>query len=117
MERILIVDDERGVRDSLQAILRDEGFQADAVATGEECLARLESQEYDAVLLDIWLPVQTYGGDKLFVGPVNLIGEFGSAVNAQALQINAATQGQWSAVDGAIDSYGPGRFACDVLVY
>jgi two-component system nitrogen regulation response regulator NtrX len=56
MERILIVDDERGVRDSLQAILGDEGFQADAVATGEECLARLQTQEYEVVLLDIWLP-------------------------------------------------------------
>ncbi len=54
--RILIVDDERGVRDSLQAILGDEGFTADAVATGEECLARLESDDYDVVLLDVWLP-------------------------------------------------------------
>jgi two-component system nitrogen regulation response regulator NtrX len=56
MQRILIVDDERGVRDSLQAILSDDGFEVDSVATGEECLARLESEQYEVVLLDIWLP-------------------------------------------------------------
>lgn len=56
MDQILIVDDERGVRDSLQAILGDDGFLVDAVATGEECLARLETDPYDVVLLDVWLP-------------------------------------------------------------
>lgn len=56
MDRILIVDDERGIRDSLQAILGDDGFQVDAVATGEECLTRLQADHYDVVLLDVWLP-------------------------------------------------------------
>src|SRR5438445_2671292 len=34
-ESILIVDDERGIRETLSAVLRDEGFSADAVASGE----------------------------------------------------------------------------------
>ena len=56
MERVLIVDDEDGVRQSLEAILTDEGLQADAVATGEEGLGLLGKGDYGAVLLDVWLP-------------------------------------------------------------
>ena len=41
MDSILIVDDERGIRDTLRAEMEDEGFVADAVATGEECLKAL----------------------------------------------------------------------------
>jgi two-component system nitrogen regulation response regulator NtrX len=53
---ILIVDDESGIRESLSALLRDEGYDAEAVASGEECLARLERGGVDLVLLDVWLP-------------------------------------------------------------
>jgi two-component system nitrogen regulation response regulator NtrX len=56
MPSILIVDDEPGVRSSLAGVLRDEGYDVDAVDSGEACLARLGRQAYDVVLLDIWLP-------------------------------------------------------------
>ncbi|MDA1183182.1 MAG: sigma-54 dependent transcriptional regulator [Acidobacteria bacterium] len=56
MPSILIVDDEPGVRSSLAAVLRDEGYEVDAVDSGEACLERLARQAYDVVLLDIWLP-------------------------------------------------------------
>ena len=52
---ILIVDDESGIRESLGALLRDEGYEVEAVASGEECLERLERQHFDLVLLDVWL--------------------------------------------------------------
>jgi two-component system nitrogen regulation response regulator NtrX len=55
-ESILIVDDERGIRETLSAVLRDEGFSADAVATGEECLKAIARRAYGCVLLDVWLP-------------------------------------------------------------
>ena len=55
-ESILIVDDERGIRETLSAVLRDEGFTADAVATGEECLKAIARRPYGCVLLDVWLP-------------------------------------------------------------
>lgn len=55
-DSILIVDDERGIRDTLRAVLEDEGFLADAVATGEECLKAIERRAYGCVLLDVWLP-------------------------------------------------------------
>ena len=52
---IFIVDDENGIRESLGALLRDEGYDVEAVASGEECLARLETRTFDLVLLDVWL--------------------------------------------------------------
>jgi two-component system, NtrC family, nitrogen regulation response regulator NtrX len=55
-DSILIVDDERGIRESLSAVLRDEGFTAEAVASGEECLQALSRRGYACVLLDVWLP-------------------------------------------------------------
>jgi len=54
--RVLIVDDEPGIRDSLGGILEDEGYRVDAVATGEEGLDALEARSYAVALLDIWLP-------------------------------------------------------------
>jgi two-component system, NtrC family, nitrogen regulation response regulator NtrX len=55
-ESILIVDDERGIRETLSAVLRDEGFAADAVGSGEECLRAVGRRAYGCVLLDVWLP-------------------------------------------------------------
>lgn len=54
--RILIVDDESGIRESLGALLRDEGYEIETLSSGEECLARLKRDEFDLVLLDVWLP-------------------------------------------------------------
>ena len=56
MPSILIVDDEPGVRTALSGVLRDEGYDVDAVESGEACLERLGRQAYDVVVLDIWLP-------------------------------------------------------------
>jgi two-component system, NtrC family, nitrogen regulation response regulator NtrX len=52
---MLIVDDESGIRESLGALLRDEGYQTETVGSGEECLERLEKRSFDLVLLDVWL--------------------------------------------------------------
>src|SRR5687767_4759584 len=56
MPSILIVDDEPGVRSALGGVLRDEGYEVDAVDSGEACLERLGDQPYDVVVLDVWLP-------------------------------------------------------------
>lgn len=55
-DSILIVDDERGIRETLRGVMQDEGFFAEAVATGEDCLAAIERRPYGCVLLDVWLP-------------------------------------------------------------
>jgi two-component system nitrogen regulation response regulator NtrX len=54
--RVLVVDDEPGIRRSLSGILEDEGYTVDAVDSGEACLAALPGAGYGLVLLDIWLP-------------------------------------------------------------
>jgi two-component system, NtrC family, nitrogen regulation response regulator NtrX len=56
MPRILIVDDEPGIRQSLKGVFEDEGFSTDTVSSGEDCLKKIEQDAYDVVLLDIWLP-------------------------------------------------------------
>jgi len=54
--KILVIDDEPGVRDALQAILTDEGFKVRCAGSGEEGLEVLDGETFDAVLLDVWLP-------------------------------------------------------------
>ncbi len=54
--RVLVVDDEPGIRQSLGGVLEDEGYDVAAVESGEACLEELARQTYELVLLDIWLP-------------------------------------------------------------
>src|SRR5271167_3576278 len=54
--KILIVDDETGIRESLTGILADEGYSASSVGSGEAGLDLLRKTAFDVVLLDIWLP-------------------------------------------------------------
>jgi two-component system nitrogen regulation response regulator NtrX len=55
MPSILIVDDELGIRQSLQGALEDEGYKAAVAHSGEECLEMLRKRSFDVILLDIWL--------------------------------------------------------------
>ncbi|MCP2606630.1 sigma-54-dependent Fis family transcriptional regulator, partial [Candidatus Aminicenantes bacterium AC-708-I09] len=57
-EKILIVDDEVGIRSSLSGVLEDEGYMVKAVESGEEGLDLLKKENFDLVLLDVWLPGQ-----------------------------------------------------------
>ncbi len=55
-ERVLVVDDEEGVRNSLRNILRDESYTVEVADSGERCLEMVRSAPYHAVFLDVWLP-------------------------------------------------------------
>jgi two-component system nitrogen regulation response regulator NtrX len=52
---ILIVDDDKEVRDSLQGMLKDEGFSVLTASSREETLQVLKGQRPDLILLDSWL--------------------------------------------------------------
>ncbi|MCP4343611.1 MAG: sigma-54-dependent Fis family transcriptional regulator [Desulfobulbaceae bacterium] len=54
-KRILIIDDEISIQESLAGILEDEGFSSIGVSSAEEGLELLETMNVDLVLLDIWL--------------------------------------------------------------
>jgi DNA-binding NtrC family response regulator len=53
---ILIIDDEVAIRESLQALLELENYRVEIAGDGEEGLARIASEPFDAVLLDYALP-------------------------------------------------------------
>jgi two-component system nitrogen regulation response regulator NtrX len=54
--RILIIDDEDGIRFSLRGILEDEGYEVLEAPSAEEGLALLAVEPVGLVFLDIWLP-------------------------------------------------------------
>ena len=54
--RILIVDDEPLILQSLAGVLEDEDYQTATAGSGEQCIEELQRQSYDLVLLDVWLP-------------------------------------------------------------
>ena len=54
--RILVVDDEPAIRQSLCGVLEDEGYVSYAVESGEACLEEVRKRSYDLILLDVWLP-------------------------------------------------------------
>lgn len=54
--RILIVEDEEAIADSLAYSLRGEGFEVDAVGDGEAALTAARGQPYDVMILDLMLP-------------------------------------------------------------
>ena len=62
---ILVVDDERGIRETLRGVLEDEGFEVETVSSGEDCLKAIQSKSYGCILLDIWLGSGIDGLDTL----------------------------------------------------
>jgi two-component system, NtrC family, nitrogen regulation response regulator NtrX len=54
--KILIVDDEEGIRESLASILRDERYVVETVPSAEEALERIAKGDFQVILLDVWLP-------------------------------------------------------------
>ena len=59
-ERILIVEDDTPIRESLQELLEDEGYLVEATANGQEALDRLHALPAlpDLILLDLMMPVK-----------------------------------------------------------
>lgn len=55
-QRILIIDDEAGIRDSLETLLTLEGFSVEMAADGQAGLDRLTRSTFDLLLLDLALP-------------------------------------------------------------
>jgi CheY-like chemotaxis protein len=56
-QRILLVDDEVAIRECLQGLLQDEGYQVVTAANGRQALAQLAVDPPDVVLSDVMMPV------------------------------------------------------------
>jgi len=53
---VLIVDDEKGIREFLKIIVQKEGFRVDMAEDGEEALKKARAIKPDVILLDLMLP-------------------------------------------------------------
>ena len=56
MQKILIVDDEKEIRDLIEIYLKSEGYETLKAADGEEALRILSMEEPDLIILDIMMP-------------------------------------------------------------
>jgi two-component system response regulator MprA len=109
--KILVVDDERAVRDSLRRALELQGYQVDLAADGAEALAQLESNgQPDAVVLDILMP----GMDGLEV--CRRIREQGSEVPVLMLTARDAVGDRVAGLDAGADDYLVKPFALEELL-
>jgi DNA-binding NtrC family response regulator len=95
-ERILIVDDEEGLRRLLSRVLSRAGYDATAVGSGTEALRQVASQRYNLVVTDIKMPemdgLQLLGELKEFDPslPIIVMTAYGTIENAvQALRLGA----------------------------
>ena len=56
MSKILVIDDERSIRNTLQEILEYEKFKVETAIDGEEGLEKIKTNDYDVILCDIKMP-------------------------------------------------------------
>src|SRR5258707_8116168 len=56
MPRILVIDDDDGVRDSMARMLRGAGFNVETAPTGEEGVAAAKGNVFDVILSDMRMP-------------------------------------------------------------
>ena len=54
--KILVIDDERAIRNSLKEILSDEGYAVETAENGEEGLQAADKEKYDVIFCDIKMP-------------------------------------------------------------
>ena len=59
MHRVLVIDDEMGILDSLRILLKNSEFEVEAVQGGKAGLRAVESSEFDIVLTDVRMPAVT----------------------------------------------------------
>lgn len=55
--KILIIDDERAIRNSFSGILEDEGYDVDVAENGQQGCEMVEKEKYDVIFCDIKMPV------------------------------------------------------------
>ena len=108
--KILVVDDERAVRESLRRALALEGYDVDLAADGEEALESVRRAEPDALILDVLMP----GVDGLEVS--RRIRRSGSRVPILMLTARDAVENRVEGLDAGADDYVTKPFALEELL-
>ena len=65
MNKILIIDDEVDITESISAILTDDGFYCSSASNPKEAIDFLLNETFDLIILDVWLNDPDYDGIKL----------------------------------------------------
>ena len=109
--KILVVDDERAVRESLRRALELEGYEIELAGDGNEALYRLESsEEPDAMILDVLMP----GVDGLEV--CRRIRGTGSKLPVLMLTARTEVEDRVAGLDAGADDYVTKPFALEELL-
>ena len=109
--KILVVDDERAVRESLRRALELEGYEIELAGDGSEALYRLEStEEPDAMILDVLMP----GVDGLEV--CRRIRGTGSKLPVLMLTARTEVEDRVAGLDAGADDYVTKPFALEELL-
>jgi two-component system, OmpR family, response regulator MprA len=109
--KILVVDDERAVRESLRRALELEGYDVGLASDGSEALEKLElEQQPDAVILDVLMP----GTDGLEVS--RSIRQSGNRVPVLMLTARAEVGDRVAGLDAGADDYLTKPFALEELL-
>jgi two-component system response regulator MprA len=109
--KILVVDDERAVRESLRRALELEGYEIELAADGEEALYRLEANSQpDALVLDVLMP----GIDGLEV--CRRLRRSGNTLPVLMLTARAEVENRVEGLDAGADDYVTKPFALEELL-
>jgi two-component system, OmpR family, response regulator MprA len=109
--KILVVDDERAVRESLRRALELEGYEIELAADGSEALYRLEgNEEPDAMILDVLMP----GVDGLEV--CRRLRGSGSKLPVLMLTARTEVEDRVAGLDAGADDYVTKPFALEELL-
>jgi two-component system response regulator MprA len=109
--KILVVDDERAVRDSLKRALELEGYDVALASDGDEALESLDSEaQPDAVILDVLMP----GTDGLEVS--RTLRRSGNSVPVLMLTARAEVGDRVAGLDAGADDYLTKPFALEELL-
>jgi len=110
--KILVVDDERAVRESLRRALELEGYEIELAEDGADALARLQAGngQPDAVILDVLMP----GVDGLEV--CRRLRRSGNRVPVLMLTARDAVENRVAGLDAGADDYVAKPFALEELV-
>jgi two-component system, OmpR family, response regulator MprA len=109
--KVLVVDDERAVRESLRRALGLEGYEIELADDGDEALYRLRSgPEPDALILDVLMP----GTDGIDV--CRQLRQTGSRVPILMLTARAEVENRVAGLDAGADDYVTKPFALEELL-
>ncbi|MGE0511933.1 MAG: response regulator transcription factor, partial [Acidimicrobiia bacterium] len=107
--RVLVVDDEKPVRDALSRALRSEGYTVELAGSGGDALGLLAQTTIDAVILDVGMP----GLDGLET--CRLIRAKGDAVPVLMLTARSGVSDRVAGLDAGADDYLLKPFALEEL--